>query len=104
MANERPAMSREQALEPVRREEELDTKAEQSSPENDLAALRDLAARIKAGTVRIKFIGQQPGEEGVEYDGNPKEPDSDQEEERKRKEPIETPPPPPKGEPPYRKL
>jgi hypothetical protein len=45
---------------------------------------------------RVKFVGQQPGEEGVEQDND--------DDKKRVKEPSEIPPRPPKGEPPYRKL
>jgi len=45
---------------------------------------------------RVKFVGQQPGEEGVEKDND--------DDKKRVEEPSDIPPRPPKGEPPYRKL
>ena len=56
---------------------------------------KSMSGAKKVVLPRVKFTGQQPGEERVEKDND---------DEKRVKEPSEIPPRPPKGEPPYRKL
>jgi hypothetical protein len=69
---------REQRPEAVRSEEHLDAVREDNAPEE--------GPLDKAKYSRVKFTGQQPGEEGVERDEEPGEDDDKDEEPEDKRE------------------